>query len=175
MVDIDELREEMNRGAVDRLGERFALVGPGGEPAPEAELVCVVVPEFVQQRLVTRHSEPPEGSRMTCVFARRDTEGVCSLAVRAILESRAVGLLVATEGERSGGAQVGRLAELPFPELTPAFSAQLELLYRRRGRVDAETPIDRSVDLSVERIVAELYELSLKRLVDLQEAFRRSA
>lgn len=157
-----------------RLGRRFGLVAAGDRERSYAGRTAFVLrwaPDAPRLRM-REISETPDGDETAAAEIARLIADVDKMeadeqpaVTRAILESRIVGLALegrTGEDERPGPALLERL---PFPMPDPVFARQLAIL---AGRSASDT----GVDWAIERVVAELYALSLDQLVDVQTRLR---
>jgi len=172
---VETLWQHMATFCGARLGRHFGVVpADDGEESRAGRRVFTLRWPADQSRLRMRERpvSATDGSEVVGrdvadLIARGDQlEGDRQSAVpRAILESRIVGLALAGRTDDGGRPEPALLERLPFPSPEPVFRRQLAILAAR----SADDP---EVDWAIERVVAELYELPLEQLVDIQTRLR---
>ncbi len=147
MMKIETLRARLSESCTQRLGDACAI-GCSTDPrlgvrAGQGRLECVIGP----------HTEASDG---VCLAAGPEAPSLAVVA--AIVSSQIVGTLL--------DADPARLGELPLPEVPRLSAAQLEVLWRRYEASDAAER--EAIVGAFDRIVAELYELTLDELMILE-------
>ena len=166
---VADLWQRMERTCGTRLGRLYRVLPLDGGERPAFEHPDFTVWSFAGDlRFGTRDGWGGEagagGGDERCIAVACETDRAEEIAAaRAILESRIVALAM-TE-ERSEGASRAGLPRLPFPSPEPVFVDQLAALFEHGGA-------SRQGAWAIERVVADLYELDLEALVDIQTQIR---
>lgn len=172
---MENLWEHMESVCSARLARHFGILPPDDRDRPRAGRTVFALrwvaeaPRLrVRERPETPDEDPPSAGReIAHLIARGDQMEADEqpAATRAVLESRIVGLALQSRADEGKRPDPSLLERLPFPDPEPAFARQLAILAHRASE-------EAGVDWAVERVVAELYDVPLEQLVDIQARLR---
>lgn len=172
---MDNLWDRMESSCGARLARHVGVLPAGADEQARSDRPVFSLHWVTDQRRLRARTSPVEGDEASArsgvavarliVGSDRAEADEEPAATRAILESRIVGQVLA-EGRSEAAPPTPELIErLPFPNPEPVFAEQLAILARRAAEGG-------EIGWAIERVVAEMYELELDALVDLQARIR---